>query len=404
MKRSIHLLILALVSLCQFEASAEPERITIAQFLTEVRATSLQFAVEKANVEASQARANGIRINPPMIGYMQMKDASGTNHGFEIAQEIPFPTKIVQEKKVRDLDLETQKESRRLQEVAVLTDARSAYVAFWSAYERLAIQKEKHRWLQHHSKITRTTAWSDTAAKIHLLEVESDADLVQNDVLSLDADLTENRNRLKSYAPNLNVENLIPAEPSLIPLKREKQGNTSVLALREKELSSIEAVESLKKLAYVPDFYVRLRSYNGNELVQRSQELMVGINIPFLYFSRPRAEIAEASAQRTRAAAELQKSRVDLNSSLSSLLARAESTELQIKNLKEKLIPRSERQMNLVRNLSQRTMEGLDQHKRVMLSLLDLRMKAIELRVQHEDLAGRLRKLTGLTEEEEGSK
>lgn len=404
MKRLIHLFISVLVSLCWFEASAEPEQLTIAQFLTEVRATSLQFAIEKANVEASQARANGIRINPPMIGYMQMKDASGTNHGFEIAQEIPFPTKIVQEKKVRDLDLETQKESRRLQEVAVLTDARSAYVAFWSAYERLALQREKHRWLQHHSKITRTTAWSDTSAKIHLLEVESDADLVQNEVLSLEADLTENRNRLKSYAPNLKIENLIPVEPPLIPLEHAKPGPNSVLALREKELSSTEAIEGLKKLAYLPDFYVRLRSYNGNESVQRSQELMVGINLPFLYFSQPRAEIAQASAQRSKAEAELQKSRIDLNSSLSSLLAKAESTELQIKNLKEKLIPRSELQMNLVRNLSQRTMEGLEQHKKVMLGLLELRTKAIELRVQHEDLAGRLLKLTGLTSAEESFK
>ena len=95
----------------------------MSQFLSEVRDTSPEFAIEKANVEGSRARASGIRINAPMIGYMQMKDGSGTNHGLEIAQEIPFPTKISQAKKVRDLELEAQLESSQLQEVSLLAEA-----------------------------------------------------------------------------------------------------------------------------------------------------------------------------------------------------------------------------------------------------------------------------------------
>ncbi|MGE3341739.1 MAG: TolC family protein [Candidatus Altimarinota bacterium] len=335
---------------------------------------------------------------------MQMKDGSGTNHGLEIAQEIPFPTKISQDKKVRDLELEAQLESSRLQEISLMADARAAYVAFWSVHARLNIQKEKHDWLIHHVKITRTTSWSDTAAKIHLLEVETDADLVENEVLALESDLVEKRNGLKLYAPGLKVKDLIPVEPELIQMKFDKHGTSPLVSLREKELNAKEALVILQKQAYAPDLYLRLRSYNGNESAPRSQELMVGISVPFLYFWQPKAEVAEASAQRMKAQAELQKSKIDLDGRFSSLIKRAESTQTQIKNLKEKLIPRSERQAKLVRNLSQRTMEGLDEHKKVMLGLLDLRVRAIELRVAYEDLTQTIMKLTGATSAEESSK
>lgn len=404
MRLTIHLLLYATISFSSFIAKAETDRLNMSQFLSEVRRTSPEFAIEKANVEASRARASGIRINPPMIGYMQMKDGSGTNHGLEIAQEIPFPTKISQNKKVRDLELEAQQESSQLQEASLLADARAAYVAFWGAYARLNIQKEKHAWLIHHVKITRTTSWSDTAAKIHLLEVETDADLVENEVLSLESDLIEKRNELKIFAPELKVDELIPVEPPLILTKFDKHITSPLVSLREKELQAKEAFEGLQKQAYAPDLFVRLRSYNGNESAPRSQELMVGISVPFLYFWQPKAEVAEASAQRMKAHAELQKSKIEIGGRFSSLIKKAETTQAQIKNLKEKLIPRSERQVKLVRNLSQRTMEGLDEHKKVMLGLLDLRIRVIELRVAYEDLIKNIMKLTGTTSVEESLK
>jgi outer membrane protein TolC len=404
MRLTIHLLLYTTFSLSSLVVMADASRLTMPQFLSEVRATSPEFAIEKANVEGSRARASGIRINAPMIGYMQMKDGSGTNHGLEIAQEIPFPTKISHTKKVRDLELEAQLESSQLQEVSLLAEARAAFVAFWSTYARLNIQKEKHDWLINHVKITRTTSWSDTAAKIHLLEVETDADLVENEVLALESDLVEKRNGLKIYAPGLKVDDLIPVEPEPIPIKFDKHSPSLLVTLREKELHAKEALVDLQKQAYAPDLFVRLRSYNGNESTPRSQELMVGISVPFLYFWQPKAEVAEASAQRMKAQAELQKSKIDLDGRFSSLIKRAESTQAQIRNLKEKLIPRSERQAKLVQNLSQRTMEGLDEHKKVMLGLLDLRIRAIELRVAYEDLTKNIMQLTGVTSVEESSK
>lgn len=378
-------------------ALAEERRLTLSQFLEEVRAKNPDLQVEKANVMASEARASGIRINPPMVGYMQMKEQGRTNPGYEISQEIPFPTKITQDKKVRDLELESQKESSNYQKTSILAEARTAYVAFWNTHARLEILKQKHHWLKHHVKLTRTTSWSDTAAKIHLLEVESNADIAENEVLALESELVEKRNALKIFAPDLKTDDITPIEPPVVSVQMEKAKTGPDIAWKEKDLKAREAMEGLKKQSYLPDFFVRLRSFNGNEISPESQELMVGVSLPFLFFWQPRAEVAEASAQKMKAEAELQKSKIEFESKISSLAKKAEAIEAQLKNLNEKLIPRAERRTKLVRNLSQRTMEGLDQHKSVMLGLLDLKSKAVDLRLEHENIVSEIVKLTGET-------
>lgn len=377
------------------QAFAGGKPLTLDQFIKEVEAKNPSVAIEKANVEVATARASGVRINPPMVGYMQMKDGSGTNRGYEISQEIPFPTKLSKDKEVRDLELETQKESSHFQKLSLMADARAAYMDFWSAFSRLAIQREKLEWLRHHLQIARSSSWSDTTAKVHLLEVESDADLLENEVFTLEADLATFRAVLKSFAPELNVDESVPVEPVIPTLQIEKRKPSPATVLKEKELTALRAMEDYKKQSYLPDFFIRLRSFNGNETTPQSQEMMVGISLPFVFFWQPKADVAEASAQRLKAEAELQKTKIEFETKLSSLTKRLESNQLQLKNLREKLIPRAERRMKLVQNLSTRTMEGLDQHKTVTLGLLDLKMKAIDFRVDYEKNIKEILKLAG---------
>lgn len=404
MSRTVFITLLIVFSLLSSFAAAKDHQLTLSQFLNEVRKSSPEFVIEKANIETARARADGIRIEPPMIGYMQMKEGNTITNGFEISQNIPFPTKISQNKKVLELELESQKESSELQEISLLADARSAYVSLWSAYARLEIQKERLNWLRHHVKITRSSAWSNTDAKIHLLEIESDADLAENDMLSLEADLVDRRNALRVYAPELNAENIVPIEPEALLIKLEKVSSSPLVKLKEKELKAKEAFESSQKQNYIPDFYLRLRSFEAKENMPRSQEVMIGISLPFLYFWQPQADASAASAQKMKAQAELRKSRIDFEGKLLSLAKKNESTLAQLNNLKEKLIPRAERRTKLVRNISQRTMEGLDQHKEVMLALLELKTKAIELRLTSEEVTRDLLKLTGTNDQQGLSK
>lgn len=368
--------------------------LTLEAFLEATKKESPELAVEKANLEAASARASGIRIAPPMVGLMQMKESGTSRNGYEISQELPFPTKLIQEKKVRDLEFETQKENSGYQKTLIFNEARNAYLSFWSTYEKLQILKDKHHWLKHHVSLTRSATRSDSLAQIHLLEVESDSDLIENEILSTESELSEKRSALKLYAPSLDVDSILPKEPALPTIEIEKT-TRSLVTLKEKEVATLEAQENLKKQSYVPDLFLRLRSFEGTETNSSNQEIMVGVTLPFLYFWQPKAELAEASAQRMKAQAELQKTKVDFESRLSTLTKKMESLKAQLTILKDKLIPRAEKRRKLVTNLSTRTMEGLDEHKSVVIGLLDLRMKAVDLRLEYENTFKELLKLTG---------
>ncbi len=64
-------------------------------------------------------------------------------------------------------------------------------------------------------KLTRASTRSSSAEQIHLLEVESDADMLENESLAMDADLAEKRVVLKNYVPSLDLTDLIPVEPQI---------------------------------------------------------------------------------------------------------------------------------------------------------------------------------------------
>lgn len=403
MNKALSLLILFIIT-CPNSSFAKKEEFSLIQYLQLVETQNLNFKTEKANVDVAEARSRGVRIPPPMIGYMQMKEGNRINQGYEVSQEIPFPTKISKDHEVRKLELESQKETSRIQTKFILIEARSAYIDFWASFFKLEIQKEKFAWLKEHVKIAQSLSWPDTSSKAHLLEVELDRDLLENEMLAIESEVEVSRSLLRNFAPELNVNDIIPVEPPApSSLEIEKKIPSTPVLLKEKELEVISAREDLQKKSYLPDFSVRFRTYNGNEMSPQSQEVMVGLSLPFVFFWQSKAETTEASAQRLKAEIELQKAKVESETKVMSLVKRIEINQAQLKNLKENVILRAERRMKFIRNLSKRTMEGLDQHKSVMLGLLDLKIKAIDLRLEFEKNFAELLKLSGEGSSAEGA-
>lgn len=70
-----------------------------------------------------------------------------------------------------------------IEKMRFYVDARAAYLEFWQAFAKANIALEKRDWLKSHVKISRTLARGDSNAQIHLLGTESEADLLENEVL-----------------------------------------------------------------------------------------------------------------------------------------------------------------------------------------------------------------------------
>lgn len=388
---SISTLILSI----SLSAPAWAKTLALSEFLQRAESQSPDLSIEKSMNEEAKARAQGVRIPPPMVGLMTMKENGTSNQGIEISQEIPFPTKILKEKEARANEAKVQNSLFTYRKNAFLLEARTAYFEFWQTFERTKLLNEKKEWLKKHLKVSRSTARSDSAAQIHLLGTESEADLLENEILEMKVELVEKTNALKVFVPDLILTDLEPQEPKLESIELTDKTKSPILDWKESELKAAETSRSLKKQAYLPDLFLRYRSYNGNEMTPKNDEIMVGISLPFLFFWQPQAEVSEASARSQRVEAELRKARVDVETKLNSLLAKSDALEKQILNLKEKLIPRAHRRMRLVDNLSVRSMEGLDQHRMVMLDYLDLQLKEVNARVEFERAMNELSKLLG---------
>lgn len=384
MKRQLSALLALLGSLLVSSWAAADVSVSLGEYLSQVQSQSPALQVEKSLSDEASARASGVRIAPPMVGLMNMRDAGGTNQGIEISQEIPFPTKIAKDLEARRLESDVRKSNQIYRKNEILSQARLAYFFFWSAFEKSKILKAKMDWLKKHAKLTRTVTRSDSAAQLHLLGIESEVDLLENEVWESDTRLVETRNSLTLFAPELKADQITPRAPPLEMIQINPQSKSAMTSWKELELKSALANQSLKKQAYLPDLFVRYRGYKGSDATAKSEEIMVGVTLPFALFWQPQAESAEAAARALRAEAELRGTKKDVETRLLTLSSKIANLHKQLSGLQEKILPRAHKRMKLVDTLSPRTMEGLDEHRSVMLDYLNLQTKAIDVRLELE--------------------
>lgn len=373
---------------------ADQSKVSIEDYMTAVREQSPSLAVSKSETAAVSARAAGIRLEPPIVGYMQMKDGATRRNGFEVSQQIPFPSKIIREKQLRSLQAKSQSMQSSSVTATVLADARLAFVSYWAAAERVSIIEGKKSWLQRHSKTARSSGRYDTEGQIYAIEIQAQDDETENELLRAQSDLIETRNQLKLFAPQFDLTGKEVLPPPLTSFELQATTSPTIDTLK-KQTEERKAAEALAKAAYAPDLFVRYRNFEEVGTIPRNEELMVGVTLPFLYFWQHKAEVGAAGANRLKAEASLLQAQINYTSSSESLLRKEKSIRRQLENLNSKILPRSEQRVRLVKNISQRTMQGLTQSNSVMLSHFNLKLSAIESRVEHERTIRDLSALTG---------
>lgn len=377
------------------QASFASNLLTLNDYLKLAQDKSPDIGAAQALKKEAHARAEGVRMPPPMVGFINLKDSVSSANGFEITQEVPFPTKIYKESELRHQEALSQDALFSYKENELLLDARWTYFRFWKSFEALKILEEKQSWLKKHLQLTRSTARYNTTAQSYLLGVESESDLIENEILENQSEFSESKNMLKIYAPDLSTENLTPVEPTVDHMTvNTNQQDSSYLTWKESELKVAETSQSLSKQSYWPDITLKYRSMQASQEMPRSQEIMIGLSLPFLFFWQPQAEVSMASARKLRAETELRKARIEFGSRLNGLKAKALSLEKQLSTLKDKLVPRAKKRVQMLENLSLRSIENLNEHRTIMLSYLDLRTKEIDVRIELEKIFIEISKLT----------
>lgn len=371
------------------------DALTLDLFLAQVRAQNLGLKVESAKVEAASARAVGINLPPPLVGYIQMNENGGSStSGFEVSQTIPFPTKLTSDRSARRFEAEAQSETRKAFSSEVIAKARLLYFSMWAAQERLGLIKEKKAVIGQHIKLSRAGSRSDSSSNIHILKAESDVDALDNELLTAEQMLRNKQIEAAGFV-NADPSNFRPSvkEPQVSELP-----NSSIIESPHQlesarlTLESFKARESEAKSSWFPELNLRYKQMGASSMYQRYNEVMVGVSLPFVFFWEPRATSSSASAQRLQAELEFARATRKIQTEKSTLFVKAESLKKQLDNLVTKLLPRAEKRMRLVHNLAPRDMESLQDHRETMEAFPDLKLMALEYREQYEDAVSELQK------------
>ncbi len=385
-----HLLFLSLLT---FTASGKAtENLSIDDFLKRVNEKNLSLKAAFADVDAAKAREAGFEIPPPSLGLIQVNIQGANSGGFEFNQNIPFPTKLKNNQKAKKFETLSKQAMLEGSKTEVLAKARLLYVSLWLNSERIKFLNERKNAIQQHLKLSNASARSDSFLKIHVLKAESDLDLLDNEILEQQQSLREKQIQLSEISngdPTKFEFNLIAPQLSEIPILRSVDEANQIRA-KFFTVESLKASESEAQSSWLPDLSFRFKEMNATAMSPRSSELMLGISLPFVFFWEPIAQTKSASAARLKSEIELDQEKLRVSSRKNSLLSKAQSLKKQLELIQDKLLPRAEKRMRLVHNIAPRDVESLQDHREAMEAFPDLKLKALVLREQFEEVLAEL--------------
>ena len=381
------------MSLLTFTASSKAtENLSIDDFLKRVNEKNLSLKAAIADVDAAKARAVGFEIPPPSLGLLQVNSQGGNSGGFEFNQNIPFPTKLTSNQKAKKFETLSKQAMLEGSKIEVLAKARLLYVSLWLIGERIKFLNERKGAIQQHLKLSNASARSDSFLKIHVLKAESDLDLLDNEILEQQQSLREKQIQLSEISdgdPTKFDFNLIAPQLSEIPNLRSVE-ETNQIRAKFFTVESLKASESEAQSSWWPDLSFRFKEMNATAMSPRSSELMLGISLPFVFFWEPIANTKSSAAARLKSEIELDQEKLRVSSRKNSLLSKAQSLKKQLDLIQDKLLPRAEKRMRLVHNIAPRDVESLQDHREAMEAFPDLKLKALVLREQFEEVLAEL--------------
>ncbi len=370
-----------------FWARAESKTVSLNEYLKMVETQNLSIASSQASFEAADARSVGIRLPEPMVGFAQMSDTSGSSNGYEISQTIPFPAKLSNDHAARKLEAQMEQAIASSQTNEVLAKARLLYISTWAAAEKAKLLQEKYDVIKNHLKLSQASTRSDSSLSIHALKAESDMDSVENEILEAKQVFAEQQILFAEYAkqdPQSFRPLLESPSVSLIP-SSESMAKPVQLEAKRLNVEMFEARAAQAKSEWFPDLNLKYREFGGGTtMMARSKEIMISATLPFVFFWQPYAVSKSAQAEKLKSQVSYETEKLSIQSKSAALSARAESLQKQLELINQKLIPRAEKRMRLIRNLAPRDMESLQDHREGMEVFPDLKLKALDLRLQYE--------------------
>jgi outer membrane protein TolC len=357
-------------------------------------------------LKAKQAQANarqqaGPSIPPPMVslGTMGERGPFGglMENSIELAQTLPFPTKLTAESRERGSmrrAAEAQLDARLL---SLRTEAKGAYFELYRVRDQIGLLEEKRQDLENHGKRIRSVTLSDRMAQAHLIRIQTEIELAQNEIAKArqtEAVAQGTLDVVMGRDPSLPVPGLETPPLSELPANTESANiaaNHPVLRSFQAQAEALEAGADRASSAWLPDFSLKYRynrRYDG--VMPNNSEVMLGVELPFLLFWQPRAQAAEARARTDEARSNSKQAENELKLKLLKARSNAESLRAQLLSYLNQIIPQALKRMKLAHSVAPTDMESLNEHRESMQSYVELQLAALNLRIDYEKAVSEL--------------
>ncbi len=371
--------------------------LTLSQFLSQVEELNLSLQVSDLELQKASAQASGLRLPSPQVGVTRMDMATGHQaNGWEVSQQIPFPGKVHHDYRARGFQKEVRFHENQAQILSVRATARFVYFLVWKLQEEQKVLEEKRKLLQNHLQIARSLSRSSTFAKVHLLKVESEVDQVDvalDEVdlqlkmqMSVAAQLLDQDPRHFTFQAN---DPGFVDSPTVTKLEQAPQ----IIALQSQVLNQ-EAQSRKLSQSWFPDLNLKYNSMQAGAMFPEFTQISVGISLPFVFFWQADAEQMFGQKQSLQAQLSLQQEKRRVQGIIWEAELSEQSLMRRLTLLKEKTLPRAQRNQKLFRNIAPRDLSSLQEHLTTVLAVPNLKLQILQLRTEYEQAVTEILRFT----------
>lgn len=413
MKSAITTITLVLVFCASAGAQERPqaEVLRLTEVLTGVRGRNPDLKAARAVSQAAQSRIKQAYIlKDPVLEFERMYTPSGKSFlneagekNIAVSQEIDNPYKLLLRKNIAKDDHAFYSSLYEAKEREVTAKAKAVFYEYYMASRAELIYNETVDVLRGFSKIAESKYSVGKASQSDAIKAQVELSRMLNMLVTVKQEKETAAAMLNALMDKDTLAPLPPPEeldPSLPGASYENLRAAALASNPGLKGYSIKAAQaerrlSLSKAEYLPDFMLlyRKRRAPGSEM-NNTYDVSLGLTIP-LWFSKQRAMVKEAGADREMAKAEYKAAGNELAADLREADIKARSSMRLVDLYRGSVIPQAEEALKIAQSGYQAEkadfMDLLDAQR----TLLDFRMDYYRYIVDCHTWLARVEQLTG---------
>lgn len=406
---SVLLSLLAVSARAEAPVVVSSGSLSLAQALDAARRGNPEIRVALKRWDAARKRiASEATPDKPRLDIERMYAPSGKTplngadeKAVSITQEFPFPTTLYLRGSRASKAAEISEQVYRAKVREVLAKTRTSYAMLYLSFKSRGLLEENIELMRRFAKVAESKFAAGTGGQSDALKAQVELTKMLNMGLVVNQE-RELASAMLNALMGLSAEMPLGAPQDLAPgrLEKAREELEAVAFSRRPELrQAVLAAElsrtslSLAKSEFLPDIMVSYRS-RKDPMRGRTSDAVLGLSIP-LWFWKPAAMVAEASAEKEMADAELESARLMTAADLRTAFVRAQTAQRLAESYRTSLLPQAESALTVAESGYRAGRTGFLDLLDAQRSLLNFKLEYYQYLADYEQRAAELERVIG---------